>query len=424
MTHVILPENLDLSALVRAGDTVVWGQGPGEALTLTETLVAQRHSIGNFKAFFGLSLSETLEPAHSDRIEMSSYAGIGTNRALCAAGCLNIVPCHYSQLPDLISCDVVLLHLSPANGAGLHSLGVAHDYLPAITARARVVIAEVNERMPWTFDGGAMNHVRIDYIVPTSRALIDVADPQPDEITNRIAGHVAGLVPDGAVLQIGVGALPGAILHSLRDHRRLGIHTGLIGDGLVDLMECGAVTNETKTVDRGLSVTGLAFGTRRLYDFVNTNPAVAFRPPVITHAGDIAAGLDAFISVNSAIEVDLTGQVNAETAGGKYLGAVGGQVDFVRAARLSANGKSIIALPATASNGTASRIVRVTNSATVTTARSDTDIVVTEFGAAHLRGLTLAERASSLIAIAHPDFREDLARRARDIAGIRTGSLS
>lgn len=426
MPHVIQPEDLDFSAIVRSGDTVLWGQGPGEALTLTETLVAQRKSIGNFKVFVGINLSRTLEPAHSDCIEMSSYGAIGANRALAEAGCLDILPCHYSELPDLVSSpdfvssDVVLLHLSPSNADGRHSLGVAHDYLSAAMGAARVVIAEVNDRMPWTFDGGVMDDARIDYIVPTSRPLIEVADEKTGNDTiGRIAAHVADLVPDGAVLQTGIGALPGAILQNLRHHRRLGIHTGLVGEGIVDLMECGAVTNETKAIDRGVSVTGLAFGTKRLYDFVEANPAVAFRPPSTTHSPEIIAAFGAFVSVNSAIEVDVTGQVNAEVVGGKYLGAVGGQVDFVRAARLSPKGKSIIALPATAAGGKTSRIVLATDSATVTTGRSDTDIVVTEFGAAHLRGRSLAERAERMIAIAHPDFREQLARQARDVAGIR-----
>ena len=418
MAQVIQPENLDLSALVRPGDTVVWGQGPGEALTLTETLVGQRKSIRRFKAFFGIGLSGTLEPAHADCIEMSSYAGIGANRRLSKAGCLDILPWHYSELPDLITSDVVFLHLSPTNADGLYSLGVVHDYLSTAMGKARVVIAEVNDRMPWTFDGGVMADAPMDFIVPTSRPLIELADEEPDDATERIAGHVADLVPDGAVVQIGIGTLPGAILRALRHHRRLGIHSGLAGDGVVDLMECGAVTNETKSVDRGISVIGLAFGTQRLYDFVAANSAVVFRPPSITHSAKIIAEFDTFVSINAAIEVDLTGQVNAEVAGGAYVGAVGGQVDFVRAVRRSPNGRSVIALRATAADGKTSRIVTATDSATVTTGRSDADIVVTEHGVAHLRGRSLAERARQLIAITEPKFREQLARQARDIAGI------
>jgi acetyl-CoA hydrolase len=211
--------------------------------------------------------------------------------------------------------------------------------------------------------------------------------------------------------------MPSAILSALHSHRRIGLHSGMLSDSVVDLVESGAVTNETKPFDRGVSVAGTLLGTRRLYGFAHRNPALKLMPLGFTHNVELLARIEGFTSLNSAIEIDLTGQVNAEVAGGTYIGAVGGQVDYVRAARRSRGGKSVIALPATARGNRVSRIVSSLNDPVVTTARSDVDIVVTEYGAAHLRGISLEERARRLIAISHPDFREALERHARATFG-------
>ncbi len=423
MTIELRAEDLELARHIRRGDTVVWGQGTGEPLTLSQALVAQRHAIGPITLFLGPAFSETLRPEHADRLTFLSLSAIGTQRRLVDAGVLRLIPGQLSDVEYLfdsgiLKSDVVFLQLSPpAAPGGEYSMGISNDYLKIAMRRARTVIAEVSDRVPWTYADAPLDMGRVDYIVRTSRPPLEHSTRAPSETDNRIARQVAALVPDGAVIQMGIGAMPSAILNALHGHRRLGLHSGMISDSVVDLIEAGAVTNETKPFDRGVNVAGTLLGTRRLYGFAHRNPALRLVPLSITHNVELLARIDGFISLNSAIEVDLSGQVNAEVAGGVYIGAVGGQVDYVRAARRSRGGKSIIALPATARGGKVSRIVAALSEPVVTTARSDVDIVATEYGAAHLRGISMEERARRLIAIAHPDFREALERHARAAFG-------
>jgi acyl-CoA hydrolase len=423
MTIELRAEELELARYIRPGDTVVWAQGAAEPLTLSETLVAQRHAIGPITLFLGPGYSETLQPEHADCLTFLGMSAIGTRRRLIDAGVLRIIPCQLSDVESLfdsgiLRADVVLLHLSPpAESGGEFSMGLVNDYLKIAMRRARMVIAQVNDRLPWTYADEPLDMARVDYIVRSSRPPLEQSTRVPSRTDKKIARQVAGLVPDGAVIQMGIGAMPSAILDALHGHRRLGLHSGMVSDAVVDLIKSGAVTNETKPFDRDASITGTLLGTRKLYDFAHRNPALRLVPLSITHNVELLARIDGFVSLNSAIEVDLSGQVNAEVAGGTYIGAVGGQVDYVRAARRSRGGKSIIALPATARGGKISRITATLTEPVVTTARSDVDIVVTEYGAAHLRGRSLEERARRLIAIAHPDFREPLERHARAAFG-------
>lgn len=420
MTIELREDDLDLSGIVRAGDTVFWGQGTSEPLTLTESLVRQRAEIGPIRVFLGASFSTTVRPEHADHLSFISYGSIGENRRLSEAGVLRIVPCHYSQLPHLIArgelrCDVAFLQLSAANAAGEHSMGVANDYMLDAARAARVVVAEINDRLPWTFDGGAPAGLRIDYVVRTSRPVVELRMPSYGEREQRISAHAASHIPDGAVLQTGIGVIPDAILSALRSHRDLGVHTGSIGDGIIDLMESGAVTNRLKAVDPEVTVTGVLFGSERLFRFAHGNPGVRLSPARYTHDPAVLARFDRFVAINSAIEVDLTGQVNAEVNDGLYMGAVGGQSDFVRAAIISRHGRSIIALPSTAASDRVSRIVSRLAGGVATSLRSDADIVATEWGAAELRGQTIPERARRMISIAHPAFRERLEREAHSL---------
>lgn len=410
-------DQLDLAGLVRPGDSVFWGQGTAEPLTLSEALVAQRAAIGKARIFLGVSYSETLQAVHADHLSFSSYGGMGANQRLARAGLLDILPCHYSQLPQLIAsgalrCDVVFMQLSAADAKGRHSLGVANDYLLEAARRARVVIAEVNEQAPWTYGSEDLAGIRLDFVVRSARPLLELAAQPGGEIERRIATAAAQFIGDGAVLETGIGAIPDAILAALADRRHLGLHSGMIGDGALDLIEAGAVDNSSKAIDRGISTTGVLFGSSRLFRYAHRNAAIALRPSTYTHSAQVLAQLDNFIAINSAIEVDLSGQVNAELAGDNYIGAIGGQVDFVRAANASRGGRSIIALPSTAQAGKASRIVSRLAGGVTTSLRADADVVVTEWGAAELRGLTLAQRTRRMIAIAHPDFREGLEREA------------
>lgn len=413
----IAAEDLNLGEFVRPGDTVFWGHGTSEPLTLTEALLAQRHAIGAFKAVVGVTYSHTLKPEHADRVTFVSYGALGGVQALSSVGALEVMPCHLSSWPDLIEAgrlvpDVVLMQLSPANEDGHHSPGLSHDYLAEAARHARTVIAEVNAQVPWTCCDRAFEGLRIDAVVRTSRPLLSVPASPPTPVELQIAQRVAALIPDRAVLQTGIGALPSAILSALTHHRDLGLHSGLAGDAVVDLIEAGALTNAHKSIDRGVSICGLLAGTERLYRHAHHNPAFALRPLRYTHAADVLARVDALHALNSALEVDLSGQVNAEVVGSRYVGAVGGQVDFVRGAQRSRGGRAITALPSTASAGRISRIVAQLPAGVVTTARSDADIFVTEWGVADLRGQTLKERARRMMAIAHPDHREALLRAA------------
>jgi len=406
----------DLARWLRPGDTVLWGQAHAEPQTLTGALVEQRHRLGRLRLMLGLGASQVLQPAHADAFDFIAYCGGGSHRALARAGLLDILPCHYSQWPALMrakawAVDVVMVQVSPPDEQGRHSLGLAHEYLvPAIEA-ARVVLAEIHPDVPWTHGTRHLRADEIDLCVNASYSLpvVAVAANLNGDVEQAIARHVASFIDDGATLQTGLGAIPQAVLGALHDRRDLGVHSGVIGDALAELAEAGVVTNARKSIDRGCSVAGLLMGGARLHRYAHRNPALQMRSSEYTHDAAVLASIERFVAINSAIEIDLTGQVNAEVAAGVYVGAVGGALDFLRAAHRSRGGVPIIALPSTA--GAASRIV-VQLSGPVTTPRSDAGVIVTEHGAADLRGLPLRTRVQRMLAIAHPAHREALAAAA------------
>ncbi|MGA2412275.1 MAG: acetyl-CoA hydrolase/transferase C-terminal domain-containing protein [Candidatus Binataceae bacterium] len=418
MPQEIDAANLDLASIIRAGDHVVWGQGPGEAQTLVEKLVEQRHRIGSISAFVGgISYSGNLKPEHADQIKFTAYGAIGELRKLAQAGVLRLIPCHLSHLMSYlysgtIESDVVLVQVSPPDSSGEYSYGAAVDYMPAAIAKARVVIAEVNDQAPWTWSDCSLPRERIDYIVRVSRPPLMVEGRVIGAVEEGIARHICNYIEDGTTIQIGIGGIPDAIMAAVGDRRDLGFHSGLINDRVADLMERGVITNARKPIDPGLAIAAGLLGTRRLFDFADHNRAIRLMSFDYTHKAGILARQGKIIAINSAVEVDLTGQVNAEVASGQYIGAVGGQGDFVRGVQLSPEGRSVIALPSTARNDQVSRIVARLNGP-VTTARSDADLIATEFGIAELRGQPLDERVRRMIAIAHPAFRESLERESR-----------
>lgn len=406
---------LDLAALIRPGDLVAWGQGPAEPRTLTRALVDGRHRVGGrFGVFVGIGQGDALAPEVADRIDVLSYCGTGSNRGLARGGALDILPSHYSQLPALIHSgrlpvDVVLLQLSPADDHGRHSLGVAQEYLLAALDRARLVVAEINDQVPWVHGERTLSAADFHAAVHSSLPLPELDRSRAGPVELAIAGHVAGLVENGATVQMGLGAIPEAVLASLRGHRDLSVHSGTIGDSVAELMEDGVVTNARNPLAPGVTSAGLLMGTRRLFDFAHRNDAIRLRGTDYIHAPEILARLDRFTAINSALEVDLTAQINSEDSGAGYVGAVGGVVDFLRGAHRSRGGLPIIALPSTARG--ASRIVARLNGP-VTVPRSDAGLIVTEYGIADMRGASVAERMRRLIAVAHPDFRETLDRAA------------
>lgn len=404
---------LDFTGLIKAGDVLVCGQATAEPRTLTEALVAQAERLPPFTLLVGPLFSETFGldmPAH---VSFASYGVIGNIRRLARAGRLDVIPSSYSAFClDFASgrqrADVVLVQLAE-NENGLFSASLSNDYVIDAARRARMVIAEINPEAPWTYGAEWPEEIPVHLRVAAIRPPLELPSVPPDEVSRRIAAHAAGLIGDGATLQFGVGRIPDAILSSLRHLRSLGIHSGLASDAVVDLIECGAVDNAAKGLDPGITVTNQLIGTSRLYRFADRNKQLAVRAASYTHDHGILSRLNRLVAVNSALEVALDGSVNAETVNGAALGAIGGQLDFVRGANASMGGRAIIALPATAPDG-ASRIVPRVE--TVTTPRADADTILTEWGVAELRGCSLHERARRMIAIAAPGHRDMLSRAA------------
>jgi acyl-CoA hydrolase len=410
------PADPALAGIVRSGDLVMWGQATAEPVPLTRALMAQRAAIGRFSAFIGISWSDAVQVAHADCVSFTSYCGAGNNRALAQAGRLDILPCPYSSLPRLIAGgpwqpDVLLLQLAPPAADGRYSLALAGDYLVHAIRGARVVIAEVNAQAPASC-GATIGAEDIDFVIHTDRAPLEAPRGRAHPAEAGVARHVASLVEDGDTVQHGIGTLPEAIMGQLADRRDLGLHSGVLGDAAAALIRAGVVTNARKSIDPGATVTGVLLGGASLNALAHRNAAIQLRGADYTHAAAVLASIDNLVTINSAIEVDLTGQVNAEVADGVYVGAVGGGIDFIRGARAARNGRAIIPLPSRTGGKNISRIVSRL-SGPVSTARGDAPIIVTEHGIADLRDLTLSQRVARMIAIAHPEERERLAREAR-----------
>jgi acyl-CoA hydrolase len=304
-----------------------------------------------------------------------------------------------------------MLQLAPADARGRFSLSLAHEYLLPALDVARVVLAEVNAQAPWTFGTRTIAAEEIDFLVYTSRPPLRPPPVRLGAIEEAVAIRAGALIGDGATLQCGLGSLPAAILMQLTNRRDLGVHTGALVDAMARLAQAGVITNARKSIDIGSSIAGVIMGGSEACDYARGNPAVEFRPIEYTHSAAILASIDNFVAVNSALEVDLSGQINAEVADGVYVGAVGGAADFLRGARSSEGGLPIVALPSLGGSGE-ERFSRIVSrlSGPVSTSRSDAGIIVTEHGVVDLRGLSLSERRDRLIAIADPSFRETLER--------------
>ena len=348
-------------------------------------------------------------------LSVSVFAGPPV-RAAIARGDADFVPIFLSDIPSLfltrqVPLDVALLHLSPPDAHGYCTLGTSVDAALAASQTARFVVAEINDQMPRTHGNTLVPLSRVHAFIHTSRPLHAHATRPPAPVDEAIGEHVAALVEDGATLQMGIGAIPDAALRRLHDKTDLGIHTEMFSDGVVDLAESGAITNRLKHVHRGRIVTSFVNGSQRVFDFVNDNPFVEFHPCDWTNDTAIIRRNNKVTAINSAIEIDLSGQVVADSIGFEIFSGIGGQMDFIRGAALSAAGKPIIALPSMAAGGTVSRIVPALKpGAGVVTTRGHVHWVVTEYGAVNLFGLSLRQRAEALIRIAHPDVQGDLRR--------------
>jgi acyl-CoA hydrolase len=391
--------------------------GAAEPLTLTEALVAQRHALPDVKVLLGYTLTDTIRPEHLDELSVTVFGGYGRNAALAAAGA-EVLPVHVSSMSALVSSgalrvDVLMLQAAPPVEEGTDlNLGATTDVLLEAARSARAVICEINDRVPRTRGDTLLPAGLVTHRIHTSRPLPELSIPPPGDAERSIAASVAALVPNGAVIQVGVGRVPDAAVRALHGHRNLGIHSGYVGDWLPDLVESGAVTNRDKQVDEGISVGGTLMGSQRLYTWADGNASLEMHSARYTHAPDVLARHPCLVTINSAIEVDLTGQVNTETIDGRYAGAIGGAADFARAGTTSPHGLSIIALTSTATRGTRSRIVPALSSG-ATLGRADVDVVVTEYGVATLTGVPLKERAHRLASVSAPGFRDALREAVR-----------
>jgi acetyl-CoA hydrolase len=373
---------VDLASVIRPGDAILWGQACAEPQTLVEMLVSQRARLGGVGCFLGSSYSGIVRPEHAGHLRLAAYCGTGSNRALADAGVLDILPAPYSQLGALIrsgkiTCDVVMVQVSPPNARGEYSLGLGVEYLAPALEVARAVVAEVNDQVPWTFTEPLLQSSDFAVAVKTSRPPVFMPY-RLDDAGRQIARHAAAWIPDAAVLECGIGNLPNAVLRELKGRAGLSVHSGLIPDAVteMELQSC---------------VGGALMGTQRLFDWARDNPKLRLCSSDITHGAATLARLERFVAINSAVEVDLTGQVNGELAGESYVGAVGGALDFVRAANQAPGGISLTVLPA-------SRVVEKL-SGPVSVPRSEAGIIVTEKGVADLRGCSLRERERRMRAI-------------------------
>lgn len=410
-----ITENDEAIQNVVSDNRIVFGHAAGEPIALVDELIKQKDRLHNVEIVHMVPLQECkycLPGMEKNFRHNSLFAGSGT-RGSIHEGRSDFTPVFFSEIPrlfrdNILPVDVALIQISPPDENGYMSFGVSIDYTMQAAKSAKIVIAEVNKQMPRT--RSSYIHIsQIDYIVENDHPILEIPLPKISVVEERIGSHIASLVPDRANLQLGIGGIPDAVLNFLQEKKDLGIHSEMFSDGVLDLYEKGIITNKFNNLNPGKFTATFLMGTKRLYDFADKNPHIDMRPVDYTNNLNIAGKINTLISINSAIQVDLHGQVCADTIGFQQYSGVGGQVDFVRASSLSPEGKSIIALPSTNKKKTFSRIVsKLDEGACVTTSRNDVHYIVTEFGIADLRGKTIRQRAEALIKISHPDFQEQL----------------
>ncbi len=407
---------------IRSGDRVWIHPGCNTPLPLIEAMVARAPELEDVEVDHILTLGPApyAEPGMEQHFHHRALFTGGNVRQAVNEGRADFVPIHLHEVPGLVisgrlPIDVALIHISPPDEHGFCSFGVGVDATKAAVEKARVVIALVNQRMPRTLGDSFVHVSRLTHVVEADMPVMEL--PMATEISDvsrSIGEKIASLIPDGATLQMGIGEIPDAVLLFLKNKKDLGVHTEMFSDGLVELFEMGVVTNDKKTLHRGKIVASFVIGTRRSFDFVDNNPFMEFHPNDYVNDPFIIAQNEKMVAINSALSVDITGQVCADSIGTKIYSGFGGQLDFIRGAAHSKGGIPIIALPSTAKGGTISRItdMLLPGSGVVTT-RADVHYIVTEYGIADLYGRSLRERARALIDIAHPDFRLQLEEAAR-----------
>ena len=413
----------DAAGLVRDGDTIVVPTGVGEPPALLTALSARRQSLHGVTVSQILPLRkyEYFDEATRANIRHTAYFFGGPSRPGGQAGWVDFLPAYFSELPQLIArglspADVVFSMASPMDEHGYFALSLAPDYTMAALAKARAIVLEVNPNVPFAYGACHVHVSQVSALVESDEPILEVGLPEIGPVQEAIGKYVAELIDDGSTLQIGYGGIPDAVVMQLRHKHDLGIHTEMIGDGILTLLEAGAVTNRKKTFMPGKMVATFGLGSQKLYRFMHRNPALEMHPVDFTNDPYLAARNDKLVAINATMQVDLLGQCGSESLGFAPYSGTGGQVDFVRAANRSNGGKSFIVLPSTAKGGAVSRIALTLSPGThVTTSKNDINYVVTEYGVAQLRGKTAKQRAEALIGIAHPDFRADLRDAARQV---------
>ena len=412
----------DWKRFVKPGNRLFFGSGPACPHTLIEGLLGRIRA----KHFYDLEVVHILtlgptpwsDPAYRDTLRINAlFLGEETRKAV-RDGFADYTPSFLSEIPALFSggilpIDVALIQVAPPDEQGNCSLGVAVDIVHAAANNAKRVIAQINRRMPRTSGPGVIHVDRIDACIEVDEPILELPEHRVKKIHRRIGRYVATLIENGATLQMGIGKIPDAVLSALGEHQDLGVHTEMFSDGLIDLLEKGVVNNSRKSFHPGKVITTFCMGSQRLYKFVDGHPDIEFHPSeYVNHPANIARN-DNMVAINSALEVDLSGQVVSDSLGYKFYSGIGGQVDFIRGAAISQGGRPIIALPSTSNKGDSRIVAHLTEGSGVVTSRGDVHYVVTEYGIATLRGRSIRERALELIQVAHPDHREALLAQVR-----------
>jgi len=401
---------------VRDGDFIIVSTGVGEPPALLTALSEQRHQFNDVKVAQILALRKYayFDPTTAHHVRHVALFYGPASRAGGQAGWVDFLPNYFGEIPGLIErglmpSDVVFAMASPMDANGFFALSLGTDYTMAAVAKARAIILEVNPNVPATHGNCHVHISQVTALVESNDAIFEVGLPTIGPVQAAIGKYVADMIDDGATLQIGYGAIPDAVVMQLSDKKDLGIHTEMVGDGILTMVESGAVTNRRKNFMPGKMVATFALGSKKLYQFMHQNPMLEMHPVNFTNDPVIAGKNDNLMTINASLQIDLLGQCGSESIGHLPYSGTGGQSDFVRAANLSKGGKSFIVLPSTAKDDTISRIVPMLNSGThVSTSKNDVNYVVTEYGVAQLRGKSAKQRAQELIAIAHPNFRDEL----------------
>ncbi|MCG3118457.1 MAG: Butanoate coenzyme A-transferase [bacterium] len=407
---------------ISAGQTVYIHPGCAAPEQLVRAMVRRGAQLRDVKVIHLLTAgnADYVKPEMRKSFRHVAFFAGANVRGAINEGRADFIPIFLGEIEALfenrsIQVDAALIHVSPPDEHGFCSFGVGVDATKTAAEYAGLVIAQVNPKMPRTLGDSFIHINKIDFLVEVEDDILEHPQGQISDIAKKIGSNIADLIEDGSTLQLGIGEIPDAVLYYMEGKKDLGIHTEMVSDGVVPLIEKGVINNEKKTLHPGKIILGFVLGTRRLYDFIDNNPSFEFHPNRYTNDPFIISRNDKQVAINSAIEVDLTGQICADSIGYNFYSGIGGQVDFIRGAARSKGGKPIIALPSTAKNATVSRIVpHLQEGAGVVTSRGDVHYVVTEYGAAYLHGKTIQERCRALIKIAHPKFRDELQRFVRE----------